>query len=103
MRYFSQPALANILFPTLIACSFNAKSPSNPNITLLASHLKPALLANFIEARILEKTLAKPVSKAPSKPDAFQPDDYHRFENRFPSSLWSTAKAYFAEVKKTVE
>lgn len=65
LSYFSQPQLADILFPTLITSCFVAKaavSNENTNIALLTSHLNPALLANFVEARILEKTLAKPTS-----------------------------------------
>ncbi|VDK38264.1 unnamed protein product [Taenia asiatica] len=105
LNYFSQPALADILFPTLIACCFPSKDAggSSTSTALLAMRLNPALLANFIEARILEKTLAKPMDdKSTSSQDA-NSDDYHRLENRFPPSLWPVAKTYFAEAKNTTE
>ncbi|CDS36178.1 S phase cyclin A associated protein in the [Echinococcus multilocularis] len=102
LNYFSQPALADILFPTLIACCFPSKDAgsSSTNTALLAVHLNPALLANFIEARILEKTLAKPMD---DKSTSSQSNDYHQFENRFPPSLWPAAKTHFGEAKNTSE
>ncbi|EUB57096.1 S phase cyclin A-associated protein in the endoplasmic reticulum [Echinococcus granulosus] len=102
LNYFSQPVLADILFPTLIACCFPPKDAggSSTNTALLAVHLNPALLANFIEARILEKTLAKPMD---DKSTSSQSDDYHQFENRFPPSLWPAAKTHFREAKNTFE
>ncbi|VDM31776.1 unnamed protein product [Hydatigera taeniaeformis] len=105
LNYFSQPVLADILFPTLIACCFPPKGgdDSGTNTALLAVHLNPALLANFIEARILEKTLAKPMDDNSTSNQTENGDDYHRFENRFPPSLWPAAKTYFAEAKNTTE
>ncbi|KAL5105632.1 S phase cyclin A-associated protein in the endoplasmic reticulum [Taenia crassiceps] len=105
LNYFSQTALADILFPTLIACCFPPKdaSCSSTSTALLAMHLNPALLANFIEARILEKTLAKPMDDRSTSDQYANSNDYHRFENRFPPSLWPAAKTYFADAKNTTE
>lgn len=130
LSYFSQPQLADILFPTLITSCFATKDVAatngNMNVALLASHLNPALLANFVEARSLEKTLAKPTDdKNPTSSDSKlrmksnplpflfklnkelpfvdeNADDYHRFENRFPPSLWKAAKSFFAEAKNQI-
>ncbi|KAM3181753.1 hypothetical protein ACTXT7_013752 [Hymenolepis weldensis] len=107
LSYFSQPQLADILFPTLITSCFAAKDVAatngNMNVALLASHLNPALLANFVEARSLEKTLAKPTDdKNPTSSDNENADDYHQFENRFPPSLWKAAKSFFAEAKNQI-
>nr|CDS30792.2 S phase cyclin A associated protein in the [Hymenolepis microstoma] len=103
LSYFSQPQLADILFPTLIASCFATKDVAstnrNTNVALLASHLNPALLANFVEARSLEKTLATPTDKKSKPSHNNNNDDYHRFENRFPPSLWQAAKSFFAEAK----
>lgn len=54
-NYFSQPVLADILFPTLIACCFPPKDAggSSTSTALLAMHLNPALLANFLEVRFI--------------------------------------------------
>ena len=44
-QYFSDPALTNVLFPTLIACCYR----SNANREILEQELSCDLLANFIE------------------------------------------------------
>ncbi|VDN95998.1 unnamed protein product [Rodentolepis nana] len=106
LSYFSQPQLADILFPTLIASCFATKdigsTNRNTNVALLSSHLNPALLANFVEARSLEKTLATPTDDKPTSSHNNNNDDYHRFENRFPPSLWQAAKSFFAEARNHI-
>uniref|UniRef100_A0A5K3FDX0 SCAPER_N domain-containing protein n=1 Tax=Mesocestoides corti TaxID=53468 RepID=A0A5K3FDX0_MESCO len=99
VAYFSQPALANILFPTLISCCFL----NSDNTSILLSELNPSLVANYIEASILENTLVKPDDRKlssigpGSNPSSSNHDFYHRFENRFPFARWHEAKAFFAD------
>ncbi len=45
LAYFSQKDLADILFPSLIACCFH----NYENTALLVSEFNPILVANYIE------------------------------------------------------
>ncbi len=45
VAYFSQKDLADILFPSLIACCFQ----NYDNTALLVSEFNPILVANYIE------------------------------------------------------
>lgn len=45
--YFSDPALVNVLFPTLISCCFQNDS----NAAILEQEVSCELLAHFIEVR----------------------------------------------------
>lgn len=60
-QYFSDPALTNVLFPTLIACCYR----SHGNKEILEQELSCELLANFIEVgqgpMCSEVTTMKPV------------------------------------------
>ncbi|BHF84319.1 hypothetical protein SprV_0902747000 [Sparganum proliferum] len=101
VAYFSQRELADILFPTLICCCFN-----NPdNLALLHSELNPSLVANYIEARILENKMdslnGQCVESAKVRTGNPPPsgDSWTRFERRFPLSKWQEAKHFFQQVQ----
>uniref|UniRef100_A0A0X3P9V3 S phase cyclin A-associated protein in the endoplasmic reticulum n=1 Tax=Schistocephalus solidus TaxID=70667 RepID=A0A0X3P9V3_SCHSO len=101
VAYFSQRELADILFPTLISCCF-----SNPdNLALLQSELNPSLVANYIEARILENKMdslngqcAESTKEGAGKPHTTG-GSWTQFERRFPLSKWQEAKGFFQQVQ----
>ncbi|TGZ64767.1 hypothetical protein CRM22_006209 [Opisthorchis felineus] len=90
--YFSQRPLTDILYPTLIA--FCYEHPTNSAV--LEADLSPTLLANYIEERLLERTmdaLSDTDTRILASSEAT--DLRFRFEYRFPVSKWEAAKAYF--------
>ncbi|VDP82779.1 unnamed protein product [Echinostoma caproni] len=92
--YFSQRPLTDVLYPTLIACCYLHAS----NLAVLEAELSPTLLANYIEERLLERTMN---SLTDSDGKQLTTDELldtrFRFEYRFPVSEWNAAKAYFAQ------
>ncbi|CAL8068491.1 unnamed protein product [Calicophoron daubneyi] len=92
-HYFSQRPLTDVLYPTLIACCYQHTS----NLIVLEAELSPTLLANYIEERLLEKTMdaLSDVEGKPATADV-SPDRRFRFEYRFPFSEWNAAKDYFS-------
>ncbi|KAF8565293.1 hypothetical protein P879_10348 [Paragonimus westermani] len=92
--YFSQRPLTDLLYPTLIACCYQ----NSNNLAVLEAELNPSLLANYIEERILERTMeAFPDNDekvAPSN-DKLVTDARFRFEYRFPVKEWASGKDYF--------
>ncbi|XP_078316158.1 S phase cyclin A-associated protein in the endoplasmic reticulum-like isoform X2 [Crassostrea virginica] len=91
-QYFSDPRLTGILFPTLIACCYNNQS----NTAILELELSCALLANFIEEKILE-TQAKSTSSSSSKkaPEKELGDQRMALLSRFPQEQLTAAQEYF--------
>nr|XP_022331960.1 S phase cyclin A-associated protein in the endoplasmic reticulum-like [Crassostrea virginica] len=89
---FSDPRLTGILFPTLIACCYNNQS----NTAILELELSCALLANFIEEKILE-TQAKSTSSSSSKkaPEKELGDQRMALLSRFPQEQLTAAQEYF--------
>ncbi|TPP66286.1 S phase cyclin A-associated protein in the endoplasmic reticulum [Fasciola gigantica] len=91
--YFSHRPLTDVLYPTLIACCYLHAS----NLAVLEAELSPTLLANYIEERLLERTMNSLTDydgKQTSTEEVL--GTRFRFECRFPVSEWNAAKAYFA-------
>ncbi|KAF5401264.1 hypothetical protein PHET_05255 [Paragonimus heterotremus] len=92
--YFSQRPLTDLLYPTLIAFCYR----NSDNLAVLEAELNPSLLANYIEERILERTMeAFPDNddKTAHSNDKFVTDARFRFECRFPVKEWASGKDYF--------
>ncbi|XP_023932135.1 S phase cyclin A-associated protein in the endoplasmic reticulum-like isoform X1 [Lingula anatina] len=94
-QYFSDPRLTNVLFPTLIVCCYH----NDQNRSIIEQELSSALLANFIEEKLLEAQQAKLMPSASKKlknPEKDQADTRMSLQARFPSEEWTKAQEYFS-------
>uniref|UniRef100_A0A914XVD8 Uncharacterized protein n=1 Tax=Plectus sambesii TaxID=2011161 RepID=A0A914XVD8_9BILA len=78
-RYFSDPALMRLLFPTLIACCFRRPTA----VSLLKQELSPKLLSTFITEQSSSIEAQSTTVDAPA------------FANRFSKKLWPEAILFF--------
>ena len=73
-KYFSDPRLTNVLFPTLMACCYNNQS----NREILEQELSCVLLSNFVEVSFTLIRLLLKIIKV-----------YQSFSNKYPSIQFS--------------
>jgi hypothetical protein len=89
--YFSDIRLMTVLFPTLISCCFQVER----NREILEQELSCALLANFIEEKILERQQTSAASKKAKLPTEKDIDSRMMLSARFPVGSWQAAQSYF--------
>lgn len=85
-KYFSDPKLKNILFPTVISICYK----NNENMLVVAQDVNPTLLAIYLEEMIKARD-ENIVTTVDEK------DQRSLLELRFPSDNWEEAKNYFTE------
>ncbi|KAF7660967.1 hypothetical protein LDENG_00270730 [Lucifuga dentata] len=85
-RYFSDPRLIRVLFPSLISACYN----NSQNKVILQQDMSCVMLTTFIQDCASNK---KESDKA--KQPVSQPVDYCEFSNRFPRDQWDSALQFF--------
>ncbi|XP_021362165.1 S phase cyclin A-associated protein in the endoplasmic reticulum-like isoform X2 [Mizuhopecten yessoensis] len=91
-KYFSDPRLTNVLFPTLISSCYNNQS----NRQILEQELSCMLLSNFIEEKQLEVLQAK-LHPSKKEKEKIKDLEHPRMQtaSRFPMEQWMAAQEYF--------
>ncbi|CAF4715871.1 unnamed protein product, partial [Rotaria socialis] len=89
-RYFVESKYMDILFPTLISCSFDCDTTR----AILQTEMSLDLIANFIETKLTEK-------KATNDDD--NKFDISAFNMRFPFEEWNNALQYYRPISKRIE
>ncbi|XP_052616933.1 S phase cyclin A-associated protein in the endoplasmic reticulum isoform X1 [Peromyscus californicus insignis] len=94
-QYFSDPRLIKVLFPSLIAASYN----NLQNKIILEQEMSCVLLATFIQD--FAQTPG-PVDNQSSYPKGKlgNPGDYLELVNRFPQQAWEEARQFFLKKEK---
>ncbi|XP_028720851.1 S phase cyclin A-associated protein in the endoplasmic reticulum isoform X1 [Peromyscus leucopus] len=94
-QYFSDPRLIKVLFPSLIAASYN----NLQNKIILEQEMSCVLLATFIQD--FAQTPG-PVDNQSSYPKGKlgNPGDYLELANRFPQQAWEEARQFFLKKEK---
>ncbi|KAM5206525.1 S phase cyclin A-associated protein in the endoplasmic reticulum isoform 8-T17 [Hipposideros larvatus] len=94
-RYFSDPRLIRVLFPSLIAACYNNRQ----NKTALEQEMACALLATFIQDFAQTPAQADNQSYQP-KGKCLGSQDYLELANRFPQQAWEDARQFFLKKEK---
>lgn len=94
-RYFSDPRLIRVLFPSLIAACYN----NHQNRTALEQEMTCALLATFIQDFAQTAGQADNQSYQP-KGKCLGSQDYLELANRFPQQAWEDARQFFLKKEK---
>lgn len=94
-RYFSDPRLIRVLFPSLIAACYNNRQ----NKTALEQEMACALLATFIQDFAQNPAQADNQSYQP-KGKCLSSQDYLELANRFPQQAWEDARQFFLKKEK---
>ncbi|XP_036048547.1 S phase cyclin A-associated protein in the endoplasmic reticulum isoform X2 [Onychomys torridus] len=94
-QYFSDPRLIKVLFPTLIAASYN----NLQNKTILEQEMSCVLLATFIQD-FAQTPGPVDNQSSYSKGKLGNPGDYLELANRFPQQAWEEARQFFLKKEK---
>lgn len=89
-RYFSDPRLVKVLFPSLIAACYN----NGQNKVILEQEMSCVLLAAFIQDFAQNHGQAAHQPYQP-KGKGFGSQDYLELANRFPQQAWEEARQFF--------
>ncbi|CAF2174642.1 unnamed protein product [Rotaria magnacalcarata] len=89
-RYFVESKYMDILFPTLISCSFDCDTTR----AILQTEMSLDLIANFIETKLTE-------NKATNEDN--NKFDISAFHMRFPIEEWNNALQYYRPISKRIE
>ncbi|CAF4037414.1 unnamed protein product, partial [Adineta steineri] len=81
-RYFVESKYMDILFPTLIACSFDCEATR----TILQTEMSLDLIVNFIQIKLTETKMTN--------------EDIFAFYMRFPRDEWNNALKYYRPISK---
>ncbi|XP_015860032.1 S phase cyclin A-associated protein in the endoplasmic reticulum isoform X2 [Peromyscus maniculatus bairdii] len=94
-QYFSDPRLIKVLFPSLIAASYN----NLQNKIILEQEMSCVLLATFIQDFAQTPGPVDTQSSCP-KGKLGNPGDYLELANRFPQQAWEEARQFFLKKEK---
>ncbi|XP_040585693.1 S phase cyclin A-associated protein in the endoplasmic reticulum isoform X3 [Mesocricetus auratus] len=94
-QYFSDPRLIKVLFPSLIAASYN----NLQNKIILEQEMSCVLLATFIQDFAQTPGHVDNQSSHP-KGKRGNPGDYLELANRFPQQAWDEARQFFLKKEK---